>query len=112
MQSHSRNPWPCLYMMVMHFALDRWFYTRSCRLQLQTQLVSVGFMPRVISGWVSTAYMLVLLLPVLGVVAAQTNNGVGPRQEQVSKVSGNLAPAPSPMDSIGKVLSALIYTYL
>ena len=64
------------------------------------------------SGWAPAAYTFVLLLPVLGVVAAQTNNGVGPRQEQVSKVSGNLAPAPSPMDSIGKVLSALIYTYL
>lgn len=64
------------------------------------------------------AYTLVLLLLVLCAVAAQTNNGVGPRQEeQVSEVSGNLAPAPSssPMGSIvtiGKVLSGLIYTYL
>ena len=70
-------------------------------------------MPRVMSGWVSTAYMLVLLLPVLGVVAAQTNNGVGPRQEeQVSEASGNLALAPSPMDSIGKVLSARVDLYI
>jgi hypothetical protein len=65
------------------------------------------------SGWAPAACTLVLLLPVLGVVAAQTNNSVGPRQEeQVNEVSGNLAPAPSfPMDdSTGKILSALIYT--
>ena len=64
------------------------------------------------SGWAPAAYTLVLLLLVLGAVAA---HGVGPRQEeQVSEVSGNLAPAPSssPMGSIGKALSGLIYTYL
>ncbi|KAG0522839.1 hypothetical protein BDA96_07G072100 [Sorghum bicolor] len=71
------------------------------------------------SGWAPAAYytLVLLLLLVLGVVTAQSSNGgVGRsrRQEEqaVSEVSfGNLAHASSPMESIGKLLSALIYTY-